>query len=453
MPSEGVTHETYWRLDSFERARREEALRELPAHWLDQYEEDAMPAYEASQPPLYYWLVAAWIRVLPEMHLIERVWYARMLTVLLASLVIPVGYHLAHEFFRDKFVAVSLVAIVAIAPGLALTSSRVSNEGLAIALFSIFLLCVLMWPRERRLSLSIAAGAVLGAGLLTKAYFLTAVPALVLLYVWDAIKSKQYRTQLIHASTTLGIAFAIAGWWYLRNYSETGTLSALDEALMLRNTSMVDKILETFGVNWLHAIATVMLSHIWYGGWSLLALPKWIYVVGFAIFAACLFGIGKLLARSPHPSAVLLLDFYVFFWIGQLYHIAMLFISKGSSTAMGGWYLYSVIWAEATLGIAGLFQFVREQHRRYLLAGLLIALTAIDVFGIHVISIPYYAQGEVIWSLDLSRLLINKPEFIGVNTFSGLWIAYVLSTLTIIVIGLRALRAREIRTQTKSVPT
>jgi hypothetical protein len=178
IPPLGITHDKYWQLNARERADRERALRELPLRWASEYESDAMPAYEASQPPLYYWVMAAGLKLLPQMPLIERLWYVRVLTALLASLVIPIGYFLAKEFFGNKAVALGAMAIVSVAPGLALASSRVSNEGLSIPLFSLVLLAVIFWLRQPRFVLAGVVGALLGLGLLTKAYFLTAVPAL-----------------------------------------------------------------------------------------------------------------------------------------------------------------------------------------------------------------------------------------------------------------------------------
>jgi len=387
---------------------------------------------------------------LPNIPLMERVWCVRILTGLVASLVVPIGYFLARDIFGSKPLALSLVAIVAVTPGVAFASSRVSNEGLSIPAFSLLLLAAIEWVRQPRRWLASAVGALLGIGLLTKAYFLTAVPALILLYVWCGKRSRRYKDLLVQASITLGIALAISGWWYVRNYIQTGTLSGLDEAVMLRNMGMLEEIWKALGVNWVQAIAIIVSSHIWYGGWSLLALPKWIYFLGFGVFGASMYGIAKMLMRSRTPQVLLLLDFYTLFWMGQLYHIAMLFLSKGSSTAMGGWYLYSVIWAEVTLGIAGCLELIGVKYRQHVVAALLIGVAAIDIYGIHAVSIPYYVQAGV--TLDLSRLLVNKPGFIGMNGLFLLWVGYTLSTSIIVIVGIASMRKLDSDQPAGSVP-
>jgi len=73
------------------------------------------------------------------------------------------------------------------------------------------------------------------------------------------------------------IVFALAGWWYVRNYVQTGTVSGLDEAVMLQHVGFWQKVSGAMGVNWGRAIGAILLSHVWFGSWSLLTLPHWIY--------------------------------------------------------------------------------------------------------------------------------------------------------------------------------
>lgn len=75
-------------------------------------------------------------------------------------------------------------------PGFATNVARVSNEPLAILLFAL-----MIWLGLRILNRApdgvsaVVLGAVLGLGLLTKAYFLTAVPAVLLLLLYKYRKA------------------------------------------------------------------------------------------------------------------------------------------------------------------------------------------------------------------------------------------------------------------------
>lgn len=101
----------------------------------------------------------------------ERVFVLRLINLLLTSVAIPAAWmaarHIPNLNERD---AVALAAIAALVPEIMFDGVRVSNSGLAIALYSaLSVLCLRIIDRDRRSVLG--AGAVLGFGLLTKAFF------------------------------------------------------------------------------------------------------------------------------------------------------------------------------------------------------------------------------------------------------------------------------------------
>src|SRR5215467_12127387 len=118
---------------------------------------------------------------------------------------------------------------------------------------------------------------------------------------------------------------------------------------MLQNVGIVGKMQGIFHVNWLNAFATIFESHLWYSGWSLLALPHVIYLVCFAALFLLIVGTANVLLRRRDTPFFVVFSFYAVFWFGQIYQIVCLYLSKHSSTAMGGWYLYSLVTAEMVL--------------------------------------------------------------------------------------------------------
>ena len=63
LPS-AVTQDVYWTLPIEERARSEAAVRDMPVAWQHEDGPPSLQAYEALQPPLYYWLMTPVARLL-----------------------------------------------------------------------------------------------------------------------------------------------------------------------------------------------------------------------------------------------------------------------------------------------------------------------------------------------------------------------------------------------------
>jgi 4-amino-4-deoxy-L-arabinose transferase-like glycosyltransferase len=439
IPIGGVVRDKYWQLPPEERARREYELAHLPPHWSAEYPGGGMPAYEASQSPLYYWLLAVPAMALREVPLVDRVWLTRIITVLAGSLCIPIGYLAARRFFRDAGSAVGVTIAIALLPELALTLSRVSNESLAVVLSTALVLVAMGWVETPKPSAAIAVGILLGLSLLTKAYALTAIPALIVIYLWKAIANPRARRAIFwQAVLTLTLAAAISGWWYARTYLQTGTMSGLDEALMLKNIGTMEKLRGVLDVDWWPALRTVLLSHVWYGGWNLVGLPRWLDLFWLAVMTVTFYGFLRSRPALHDSRAVLLLSFYVFFWLGQAYQVAALFLSKGSSTAMGGWYLYSVIWAEVLLGTVAIRSLVPTGWRGRAFNAILIAIAVTDLYGLHAELIRYYARPANGGALELSRLLLNQPHLLGGYGLGILWFIYIAATVALVIMGLQS---------------
>src|SRR5690349_750365 len=100
-----ITHEDYWRLPPEERFARRQALTSLPAGFRSQ-PDDALVLYEAQQPPLYYLMMAAPYKVFRSTSLPARIVVLRVLSMLIASLVIPLGYFAARQIFGHGRTAV-----------------------------------------------------------------------------------------------------------------------------------------------------------------------------------------------------------------------------------------------------------------------------------------------------------------------------------------------------------
>ena len=131
--------------------------------------------YEAQQPPLAYLLYAIPYAAFRHRSLPARAWLVRIAGSLIVSFVIPLGFFLARRVFGRTTRALGVIAIVASMPELMMTADHGGNEPLAILLGTA---CVFALVSRRALLL----GCLLGLGLLTKAYFLTLIPVVVIVF-------------------------------------------------------------------------------------------------------------------------------------------------------------------------------------------------------------------------------------------------------------------------------
>jgi len=429
-----LTEEQYWALPAGERHQRESALRNLPASW--SREDSAGPsAYEALQPPLYYWLMAPVLYVLKDSGLLAQVLWLRMLSAAIASLAVPLTFAIAFAVTGREPVALGCAAVLAVMPGFAIDVGRVSNESLSILLFT-----VLTWVGLRVLTRApdmrgaVALGVCLGLGLLTKAYFLTAVPAVFLLLIY------KYRRAWTAGVASGAVTLVIAGWWYARNILTTGTLAGLAESVILRNKSLPAILSVIPHVPWLRALDTILVSHLYYGGWSSLGVRSWMYHVFFTIVLVAALG---LVAQLRRVEVLWLAAVYGFFWLGQFYNVLLQYLANGLAGSMG-WYMYAVVACEVVLCAVAF----RCRVWTMTLGTILFAL--LDLYGMHWVAIPYYT-GMIVHKFNgaltalhlvevrdfdavFARLAANKPPPLSAPVLIVLWILYLAGTVLPIVL-------------------
>lgn len=368
--SGSLSYEDYWRLSQEQRERRRRELDSIPRAWSAQPADPAIYAWEAQQPPLYYWLAALIYRASESAPLPTRVWILRSITALIAALAIPLVFLAAREFFLDESAALAAAVAAAAFPELVMTAARTSNEGLAIAFGSLTIFAMLRSIRDgNSMRGALLVGLALGLSLLTKAYFLAFLPALPVVF------GKRWRPML----AALAACAAIAAWWYVRTAALTGTLTGEQLQVAAHATSTVPLIFAVRHSDWIRVFDFMAISHIWLGGWSFLVVRTWMYRVVEALLAVAIArAILRRKSTEPWPLiAALLLSMLA----GLLYHAATGSRTQGAAGTMG-YYFYCLIAAEAILVAGGLGR---------LLPAAVAALATIEIFGAWFLQFPYYA--------------------------------------------------------------
>jgi hypothetical protein len=365
--------------------------------------------------------------------LLVQVMLLRWIGIVIASLAVPLTFGIALTVTQREFAALGCSAVVAVMPGFATNVARISNEPLAILLFTLLIwLGLRILNRAPDTGSAVALGAVLGLGLLTKAYFLTAVPAVLLLLFY------KYRRAWVAALTTSLITVVIAGWWYARNVVTTGTFSGLAEPVMLRDRGVTAMLSAIPHIPWVRAVDVILVSHLYFCGWSSLTVRGWMYRVFFAIAMLAALGLFVQLRR---PGVLWLVGIYGFFWLGQLYNVLLQYLTKGLAGSMG-WYMYAVVASEVVLCAVA---FCRCRVLAVALGTILFGL--LDLYGMHWLAIPYYtgiiehrANGALA-ALHISefrtvgfdavfeRLAVNKWALMSHRVLIVLWILYFVGTI------------------------
>jgi 4-amino-4-deoxy-L-arabinose transferase-like glycosyltransferase len=388
-----LSYEAYWALDPADRAAREQKLRSMPEVWASQDSDPPLQLWEAQQPPLFYWLAQVPFAMARNAGLPTQVWLLRCFCALIASLIIPLGFLAASEVFDDWRLAIAAVAMLTAMPELMISAARISNESLAIAVGALVALLgirQLKAPTMRGAALFVIAfGIALGMGLLTKAYFLAFLPWALLVVAIPSWKSQKQQA-IRNALAMLGACAAIAGWWYIRTYLLTGTITGEEREVAVRAGTTLSLWTAIRDTPWSKVLGFVLMSHIWLGGWSFLVVRSYMYRVVEILMLIAAGGVALQIARPRaglpdrrQLGAMLLL--FASLIAGLCYHATTGFRTYVGSGTMG-YYLFVLAVPEATLLVTGLTRLWRW------LPSLLIAVfVAFEAYALWILQLPYYA--------------------------------------------------------------
>jgi hypothetical protein len=464
------THDAFWKLDVMQREQLQRQFRQIPKEWAGEPATEPIKDYEAQQPPLYYVLFSLPLHGMSSFELPSRVWVLRILSVLVASIVVPLGYLVALKLLGNETTALGIVALATMMPELMVNISRVGNESLAIVLYTLLVyvtLKVVEGPRQFGYLQVVAL--VLSLGLLTKAYFLTALPSLFVIIARCFLRWPNHRKTLAFQSgVAMAITVTVGGSWYWRAHRVLGSWSGLFSAAALGTASKSALLRQIWHVHWLSAVISVALSHIWYGAWSFLRVSNTVYLVFGTVMVLAAAGTlilfvklwktptSKESERLFREQFIVLICFYGFFCLGLAYQVLTLFMSEGVS-ASTGWYIYCLVIPELILAYCGLRAALPSGLRRWILPSLITAFALLDLYGMHFLLLPYYsgiishsavyagvfshstlssvpaARMQQLMRTGLSsiadHLVINKPHFLTTGTLVSLWMTYFLATI------------------------
>jgi 4-amino-4-deoxy-L-arabinose transferase-like glycosyltransferase len=198
--------------------------------------------YQSHQPPLYYFVAAAWSKVAGESAL-----GMRSLNCLIGAATVVGAFFLAWWGLRREDVAIGAAAFAALLPMNVALSSAVTNDTL---LFCLCTWSMALFARLFREGIDtkgiLIAGAITGLAFVTKTNAVALIPAIGL--GWISCRS---RVTMKSLAPGLGVALAIGAIWWIRNtmvYGDPFAMKVFNEAFEPRIPVKPAQFVEALGV-------------------------------------------------------------------------------------------------------------------------------------------------------------------------------------------------------------
>jgi hypothetical protein len=476
-PFSGITytHYDYWQLAKDDRTLLRKSLVNIPKD--HRKLNSGIGQYQAQHPPLYYLICAPIYLFMSDGNLIDILISIRLFSVLLASLTIPICYFTIQKWFHsDQVIQIIITSIVISMPVLYFDTSRIGNDSLGVPLFSVMLLlCGIIWNGNWSRLSTLGLATILGFGLITKTYFLAAVPPIIALFVlkklYDHTPLKLF---LGHLLILVFVSFIISGWWYISNYINYDTFFGLIESINNSSENSQPWYLAIFEINVGRFIRRVIDSHLWPGNWSFVNIPKsfsrayrLIFFLGFSLYTIrILHTIVKKRVIKENIPTILIWLFYIQFWVAMYYHTLQAWNIMGHIMT-GGWYLCAVIVFEVGILVKGYSSFIRKTSVQFITyLSILFFLIITETYGIFFRLLPFYSgfgfnsekNGFILKANSLGlydfadailhRLTWNKPDWVTKEFLLILLFLTLASYVTIIIALTKFLLGTKLNTVT-----
>ncbi|MEA2739924.1 MAG: hypothetical protein QOH05_3231 [Acetobacteraceae bacterium] len=310
--------------------------------------------YESQHPPLYFELMRPVYRAFATLRWPAHFLALRMVNWTIAFIGFGLGVLSTQGVLRRRNYPETILFVPAIWPLLFPQFfdefTRVTNDTVCFVLISAgWCLAITFIERGASWWRSAGIGVLLGAGLLTKAFFLpvsVGVTLLVLVAAW--------RTRTLDgAGKALAVpllAALIGGFWYARALLQTGNVTGAGDFVQLRQYGgLIGATLRTFPsatdllvrlpVGYGAGLFRMMVGFCWAGTWSFMHPSR---VVVLPVVALALIPCALYAWRVRRQDLLALAPVFIVAPVvaGLLYHLAVMLVATGEGSGTPGWFFH-----------------------------------------------------------------------------------------------------------------
>ncbi len=355
----------------------------------------------------------------------------RLLTLLFGGGTVILTYYLARELLpAQPALAFGATALTAFNPMFLFVSAAVNNDAMAAFVGNLALLMLIRMAKKPDRSPQaligghLWLGGVLGIGFLTKLSLLGLVPlalSVLAFRIWrangDETPTRRLASILLHTFLLMLVAFAISGWWFVRNWRLYGDPTGLNAFITIQGTRAHLPTLR----DWLGEFVTFRWTY-WglFGGVNVMA-PRWVYwffdflslagVTGFVLWTARRWraGAGIEIGRLSQRGFRKLIPIA---WVGILFASVLRWTLI--SPAFQGRLIFPGIGAISLLLMLGLRQWVPGPYHPALSLSVTVLLLTIAALLPFVTIMPAYAPPEPITRSEVpDHARLDDPLEVG----------------------------------------
>jgi hypothetical protein len=344
-----MTFGEYFRLDPTARARLRTALISLPPTLADV--PTKMQNYEAQHPPLAYVPLAVADILLKDQPLLLRVWCLRLICGIGAVLaIVLVTLRLAGQMGLPSGYTWTALFLLLSSQMFYASTAHVANDWLAIPLFGLVISTCIDLYRSPSAASALRSALALGAGLLTKAYFLALVPVAVGVILWLACRRRLGRGPALVFGGALLLA---AGPWYARNLLLYGNLPGVRETA--ESVSIAALASAAWQMPWLKALVATARNSLWTGNNSFTAFSA---TTSYAMLGLVALGALLYVRRWTQGKAAerIALAACLTYIAALSYAALLIFMStRGETDAPPAWHVQALLapgWCLISLGLS-----------------------------------------------------------------------------------------------------